>query len=506
MLIGLARRAQFARSLRSRRFAWLWSGQTISAMGDGAFLTALAWQVLLLTGSATAMGVALVAQSIPLVLFMLVGGVVADRLPRRLTLLWSDGARAVVTLIVAALGFSHHLQFWHLVALSALFGLAEAFFRPAYQSIPPELVPVEDLPSANALSSFTRSISMLIGPAVGAALVAAASPAGAFAFDGLTFIISAVCLAAMGRVDDQPHRADPPAAPPDMVRAPTVGEAVAVGAGVAGPTGAGGVVEPVAALADALADALAEGELALAEANTEPAAAPTRRGGRGGRGVRGVLADIREGLSYVTGSTWLWLTIALASLGNVAFAPLQVSLPRLVHDTFHQGVWLLGAILTTVSIGSILATLVVGQFRRIRHRGIVGYVSLIISSASVALFGVPLSLLGFGAVHIGGLGGPGGLPAEAALALVSGAVMGAGLGVFEIIWATTMQELVPPDKLGRVSSVDWLGSLCLQPIGLAVVGALTDVVGPAWMFVAGGLLSVLLTALGLLSRQIRQLD
>lgn len=481
MMLRVIGRVRFARSLRSRRFAWLWSGQTISAMGDGAFLTALAWQVLVLTGSATAMGVALVAQSIPLILFMLVGGVVADRLPRRLTLLWSDGGRAVVTLIVAALGFTHHLQFWHLVALTALFGLAEAFFRPAYQSIPPELVPVEDLPSANALSSFTRSVSTLIGPAVGATLVAVASPAGAFAFDGLTFVISAICLMAMGRVDERPRRAGMR----EMAPAPTAGEVVAVGAGVSE------VVGPAAALAEA--------ELALADA-APVAAAPARRG------ARGMIADIREGLAYVTGSTWLWLTIALASLGNVAFAPLQVSLPRLVHDTFHQGVWLLGAILTAVSVGSILSTLVVGQFKRIRHRGLVGYISLVISSLAVALFGVPLSLFGFGAVHLGGLGGAGGLSAEATLALVSGVVLGAGLGIFEIIWATTMQELVPPDKLGRVSSVDWLGSLCLQPIGLAVVGALTDVVGPAWMFVAGGLFSAATVLLGLLSRQIRQLD
>src|SRR5487761_2062497 len=108
MLAALLSRARFARALRYRRFALLWSGQTISAIGDGAFFTALAWQVLLLTGSASAMGVARVAETTPLVLFMRIGGVVADRLPRRLTLLWSDGGRAVVTLIVAALGLAGH--------------------------------------------------------------------------------------------------------------------------------------------------------------------------------------------------------------------------------------------------------------------------------------------------------------------------------------------------------------------------------------------------------------
>lgn len=458
MTAALLGRARFARALRSRRFALLWGGQTISAVGDGAFFTALAWQVLLLTGSATAMGVTLVAETIPLLLFMLVGGVVADRLPRRLTLLWSDGGRAVVTLLVAALGLSGLLQFWHLIALAALFGLADAFFRPAYQSIPPELVPVEDLPSANALTGFSRSVTMLVGPAIGATLVSVAAPAGAFAFDGLTFIISAVCLLLMGRVDSPSHSAVPATQP----SAPA---------------------EQASELAPVSAGLLPGVQLDAPTPSDAPAAV------KRGRGLRGIIADIREGVGYVTRSPWLWVTIMIASLGNVAFAPLQVALPRLVRDTYHQGVWLLGAILSAVAVGSIISTLVMGQFKRTRHRGVVAYSALVVSSSALALFGAPLV----------SRAGP-------ALALASGALLGAGLGVFELIWATTMQEIVPSDKLGRVSSVDWLGSLSLQPIGLAVMGALTDAIGPAWVFIAGGVFSLLLTLLGLLSRGIRELD
>ena len=456
MATALMRRMRFARALRSRRFALLWGGQTISAMGDGAFYTALAWQVLILTNSGTAMGFALVAESAPLVLFMLVGGVVADRLPRRLTMLWSDGGRAVVTVIAAALGFSHHLAYWHLLALAASFGLAEAFFRPAYQSIPPELVPVEDLPSANALTSFSRSVSTLVGPAIGAVVISVSTPPGAFAFDALTFLVSAVCLLLMGRVDTQ--------------RQPRTEEA---------------------AVAEASA---VKGELELTNIGLLPGAqmaAPTLEGPSAlpRRGLRGVLADIREGVAYVTGSSFLWVTILMASLGNVAFAPLQVALPRLVRDTYHQGVWLLGATLTAVSVGSILATLVVGQFKRIRRRGLVGYTALVISSLGLAAFGLPAWL-----------------PDAPIILLISGAAIGVGFGVFEIIWATTMQQIVPPDKLGRVSSVDWLGSLSLQPIGLAVVGALTDVIGPVWVFIGGGLISALLVLLGLAARGVRELD
>src|SRR5215469_11916152 len=190
-------RLRFARALRSPAFALLWSGQTISALGDGAFFIALAWQILVLTRSGTAMGIVLVAQSIPRVLFLLLGGVAADRLPRRLVMLWSDSGRAFLVGAIALLGWLGLLQFWILVVLALCFGLADAFFLPAYQSIPPLLVETEALTSANALTSLSQELSILLGPALGAALVAVAGVSGAFAFDSLTFLISALCLLAL---------------------------------------------------------------------------------------------------------------------------------------------------------------------------------------------------------------------------------------------------------------------------------------------------------------------
>jgi MFS family permease len=458
MLSAMTRRLTFARALRARRFALLWSGQTISSLGDGAFFTALAWQVLTLTGSGSAMGMALVAETVPIVLFMLIGGVVADRLPRRLMLLWSDGGRAAVTLVVAGLGIARLLQFWHLLALAFLFGLAEAFFRPAYQSIPPELVSPDDLPSANALTSLSRNVSMLIGPAIGAALVGLSSPSLAFAFDGLTFIASAVCLVMMGRVDSR-SEAEP------IMRA-----------GIEGHDD----VESVWAVR-AMVDAPVAG---VAAAEIE---APTPA--RAAQGLRGMLADIREGMGYITGSTWLWLTIALASLGNVGMAPLQVALPKLIHDTYHQGVWLLGATLSATAVGSMAAALVMGQIGRVRHRGVLAYLGLLLTNIAEISFGLPIAR-----------------QLAPGLPLAAGVGIGVGVGFFEIVWITTLQELVPADKLGRVSSVDWMGSLLLQPIGLAVVGSLTDAMGPSWVFIAGGALNLALTLIGLASRDIRHLD
>jgi len=185
------------RALRSQPFALLWLGQTISSLGDGAFFMALAWQILLLTRSATAMGIVMTAEMIPRLLFLLLGGVAADRLPKRLVMLCSDAGRAIIVLAIALLGWFHLLQFWHLVALSLFFGVVSGFFSPAYRALPPQLVQTEDLTSANALTGLGGQLSALIGPVIGAGLVSLVAPASAFAFDGLTFVFSALCLFAL---------------------------------------------------------------------------------------------------------------------------------------------------------------------------------------------------------------------------------------------------------------------------------------------------------------------
>jgi MFS family permease len=416
-------RLRFARALRSRPFALLWLGQTISTLGDGVNLTALAWQVLVLTGSGAAMGIVLIATSVPRLLFLLLGGVIADRLPRRLVMLWADAGRAVAVGAIAILSYTNTLQFWQLIALGLLFGLSQAFFLPAYQSIAPQLVEVEALPSANALNGLTREIGILVGPALGAVLVANFSTASAFGFDALTFLVSALCLLA--------------------VRVP---------------------IKPL---------------LAQEGLNTEPAQHP---------GARGVFADIREGIGYIATSSWLWVTIAIASLGNALRAPYSVTLPLHVRDFYHSGVGLYGAIISASAVGAILATLIVGQVRRVHHRGVVAYSALVVSSLAMMAFALPV-------------------PHDLVpmVTLTAFALDGAGIGCFEIIWVTVLQEMVPSEKLGRVSSVDFVGSFLFQPLGLAAIGFLTDAVATPWIFFACGLLSLLLNVSGFLVRGIREL-
>ncbi len=110
-------------ALAHRSFALLYTGRAISALGDGTFLVALAWYVLQTTYSAAANGVILICAAIPQIGLSLVGGIAADWLPRRGLLLVSDVARVFVVGIIAVLAWLHLLAFWHLAALSALFGI-----------------------------------------------------------------------------------------------------------------------------------------------------------------------------------------------------------------------------------------------------------------------------------------------------------------------------------------------------------------------------------------------
>src|SRR5262249_29207542 len=128
---------------------------------------------------------------------VLIGGVAADRLPRRMIILWSDGGRGLVVLLVALLGFTGRLQFWHLVIEAMIFGIASGFFDPALRSIPSDLVTTEDLASADALQSLGANLARLLGPALGAVLIALITPMGAFVINALSFFLSAAFLLAV---------------------------------------------------------------------------------------------------------------------------------------------------------------------------------------------------------------------------------------------------------------------------------------------------------------------
>src|SRR5688500_1142097 len=141
------------KSLSHRSFAYLWGGQSISRLGDSLYRIALAWWVLEETGSATAMGTVLVFSSVPMLLFLLVGGVVVDRFPRLRVILMADLLSGTVVAVIAVLAWVGRLEVWHVYIASTIFGFVRAFFFPAYAATVPEVTSLEALPSANSLTS-----------------------------------------------------------------------------------------------------------------------------------------------------------------------------------------------------------------------------------------------------------------------------------------------------------------------------------------------------------------
>src|SRR6185436_944081 len=182
------------RSLKHRSFALLWSGQTLSRLGDFVYEIALSWWILQKTGSAEAMGLMWVFVVTPSVLLLLIGGAVVDRFPRVRVMLISDIGRTLAVLLVALLAYFDQLQLWHIYAVSFIFGTVDAFFTPAYNAVVPQIVPEEDLPSANALTSISSNLGRVIGPSLGAGIVALFGTSPAFFINAASFLVSACFL------------------------------------------------------------------------------------------------------------------------------------------------------------------------------------------------------------------------------------------------------------------------------------------------------------------------
>lgn len=196
------------RALRHHRFALLWAGQTLSRIGDFVYEIVVAWWVLQATGSAAIMGTVLIVTFLPVAVFTLVGGVVVDRAPRVWLMLISDVARGVAVLGVAFMAAIDRLDLWMVYALGLLFGIADAFFQPAYFALVPELVPEEDLNSANALTSLSFQLGRVVGPALGGIIVAAGGAVLGLFLNAASFALAATLLVPLLAGSRAPERAE----------------------------------------------------------------------------------------------------------------------------------------------------------------------------------------------------------------------------------------------------------------------------------------------------------
>ena len=187
-----------------RPFALLWSGQALSRIGDYLYEVALAWWVLQESGSAGAMAAVLIFTLAPTMLFSLFGGVIVDRYPRLPVMIASDVVRGITAVLISVLAFTGNLQIWHVYILGLIFGLVDAFFQPAFTATVPAIVPEKELSSANSLTSFAIQAGRVLGPPLGAGLIALGGTGLAFAINGLTFFASALFLLPLLRQEIRP--------------------------------------------------------------------------------------------------------------------------------------------------------------------------------------------------------------------------------------------------------------------------------------------------------------
>jgi MFS family permease len=185
-------------ALHERNFRLYFLGQLTSSIGSGMAPVALAFAVLALHhGSASEVGAVLAAEAVPLVVFLLVGGVAADRLGRRRVMLGADVLRAGAEAALGAWVVLGSPPLWGFLVLAALVGTGTAFFMPSLTGLVPQIVSPARLSQANALNGLTFSIGGIIGPALAGVIVATASPGWAILADGFSYVISVVSLAAL---------------------------------------------------------------------------------------------------------------------------------------------------------------------------------------------------------------------------------------------------------------------------------------------------------------------
>jgi MFS family permease len=180
-----------------RDFRLLWFGAFTSTVGTWMQKVAQSWLILELTKSPFYLGLDDFLGQLPILLLTLIGGVIADRHDRRRLLISSQYVQMATALTLATLVFFGHVVIWHILALSFIAGLAQAFGGPAYQSLVPTLVEKKDLPNAIALNSIQFNLARVFGPLLAGATLAAFGTALCFALNGVSFLVVIVALLAL---------------------------------------------------------------------------------------------------------------------------------------------------------------------------------------------------------------------------------------------------------------------------------------------------------------------
>ena len=196
-------------ALRYRNYVLLWIGLLVSVAGSQMQVAAIHWHIRELTGEPDplALGAIGLARILPVVVFSVVGGAVADTFNRRLILFVTQLLQTLIAAAFAVLTFSGHISIWTIYVLTALQASAMAFDLPARQAMVPNLVPARDLPSAFSMSSIAFNAGAIAGPALGGIVIASLGQAYTYVFNALSYLAVLGALLMMGHIPQDLNRA-----------------------------------------------------------------------------------------------------------------------------------------------------------------------------------------------------------------------------------------------------------------------------------------------------------
>ena len=182
------------KAFQYRDFRLMWTGACLSAIGTWMQMFTQGWLIWKFSGSARLLALDPILQAIPILLFSLVGGVLADRFERRLMLIFSQCLQMAVAAILTVLVGLNVVHVWQFLTGSFIVGFAQAFGGPAYSALIPTLVPKEDMPNAIALNSIQFNAAVAVGPALGALAFHNLGPTWCFGLNALSFVAPVVTL------------------------------------------------------------------------------------------------------------------------------------------------------------------------------------------------------------------------------------------------------------------------------------------------------------------------
>jgi predicted MFS family arabinose efflux permease len=360
----------------SRNFKLLFAGRAISYVGTYLAPIAVAFAVLDLGGSATAVGLSFAAWTLAQVSMLALGGVIGDRLPRRKVMIGSDVCSTAVRAAMGILLVTGHAQVWHLIVLQALGGASVAFYNPAFYGLVREIVPGENLQRANSLLAIARYASFPVGAATGGTIVALVGSGSALLLDAGTYAASALCLAFV-RVDS------------------------------------------------------------IAKASSS------------------MLRELRDGWDAFVEHQWIWLLTGwIALYFMLTYAPFFVLGPYIAkHSMNGASSW--APVVAGEGVGALLGSLAGLRFRARRPLVAIGYVFMATAVQSVLL-----------AFH-----------ASVYALAPAAALAGFGFACGSVVWDTSVQRTIAPEKLARVAGYSWMSAMIFLPAGYALAGPIAALVG-----------------------------